>query len=71
MYVFTYLESAWVEGGAEGEEEGGKILSRLHTERGAWSWAQSHDPEIMTWAEFKSHGLNWLSHPGALGAFLK
>ena len=54
MYVFTYLESAWVEGGAEGEEEGGKILSRLHTERGAWRGAWSHDPKITTWAETKS-----------------
>ena len=28
-------------------------------------WAQSHDSEIMTWAEIKSWMLNWLSHLNA------
>ena len=54
--------------GAEGE----KVLSEHHTQRIAWHEAQSHDPEIMTWAETKNQTLNWLHHPGALESlFLK
>ena len=52
---------AWGEGGEEEE----RISSRLQAELGAWQGAQSHYPEIMTWAETKSQSLNVLSHPGA------
>ena len=39
-------------------------FSRLLTEGGAQcGGAQSHNPEIMTWAEIKSRLLNQLSHP--------
>ena len=51
-------------GGAEWERERERILSRLHSWNGVWCRAQSHNPEIMTWAEIKSRTLNWLSHPG-------
>ena len=53
-----------VERRAEGE---GKkiILSRFHIQCGAWLRVQSHNPEIMTWAETKGQMLNWLSHSGA------
>ena len=34
-----------------------------------WEWSPTRglisNPEIMTWAETRSHMLNWLSHPGA------
>ena len=39
--------------------------SRLLAGHGAWRGAQSHNPEIMTWAKIKSWVLSWLSHPGA------
>jgi len=43
--------------------------SRLPIEHGAWhqGWgcgAQSHNPEIMTWAKIKNQTLNQLSYPG-------
>ena len=47
-------------GGAEGQ----RILSKLHTQHIAWQGAQSHDPEIMTWAKIKSQSFNRLSQPG-------
>ena len=56
-------ERAWAEEGAE--EEGESIPSRLQTKLRAQCRAQSHDPEIMTWAKIKSWMFNWLSHPGA------
>ena len=65
--VFLY---AWAGGGAR---QRGR--SRLLAEQGAWSGAQSLDPEIMTWAEGRSlyrfnhwatGTLNQLSHSGAL-----
>ena len=41
-------------------------FSRLLTEGGAQcGGAQSHNPEIMTWAEIKSRLLNQLSHTQA------
>ena len=40
------------------------ILSRPHAQCGVHCRAQSHNHEIMTWAEIKSWRLNWLSHPG-------
>ena len=47
----------------EREREGGRVLSRLHTQHGAQCRTRPHDPEIMTWAEIKSQTLNWLNHP--------
>ena len=52
---------AW-DGGTE--EEGETVLSRLRIEHETGCGAQSHDPEIMTWAETKSQMLNQLCHPG-------
>ena len=44
---------------AEGTEgEGQRTSSRLRAEHGAPSGSPSHDPEIMTRAEIKSHTLN-------------
>ena len=54
---FYFREEAleWVGGGgAEGDGQGW-----LHAEHRAWGGAQSQDPEIMTWAEIKSHLTNW------------
>ena len=65
IFVCLFLlekERAQESSGREGTEgEGKRILSRLHTQ----CRAQSHNPEIMTWAEIKSLPLNWLNHPGA------
>ena len=47
------------------EGDGQRISRRLWAEPRAWLGAQSHNPEIMTWAETKSQTLNQLSHPGA------
>ena len=47
--------------GGEEEEEGKRILSRLHAQHKAQQRTWSHDPEIMTWAEIKSCMLNGLS----------
>ena len=44
----------------EGRE---RTLSRLHAQCRAWHRSQSHNPEIMIWAEIKSWKLNQLSHP--------
>ena len=47
--------------GGRGRERG-RVLSRLHVQGRVWWQAQSHDPEIMTWAKIKRRLLNWLSH---------
>ena len=44
----------------QGQRESG-LPAELRAPRGG----QSHDPEIMTWAEIKSQILNGPSHPGA------
>ena len=49
--------------GAEGEGE--RILKQTPCWAESPTWGSSQDPEIMTWAEIKSHKLNWLSYPGA------
>ena len=54
--------------GAEGERE--RISSRFRTDHRAQSWAQFHDPKIMTRAETKSWMLNRLSHPGTPSLFV-
>ena len=41
-------ESEWGRGRENGKE---RILSRLHTQHGAWFKAQSHDCEIMNWTD--------------------
>ena len=45
--------------------EWGTVPGRLHAQLGAQHGAQSHSPEVMTWAEIKSQMPNRLSHPGA------
>ena len=53
------------ERGTEGQREGDRIPSRLHTvsaEPDVGLKLTKH--EIMIWAETKSQNLNWLSHPG-------
>ena len=64
-YLFILRESKreWV--GEEPKAEGKRISRRLPAEHRAWNRAQSHDPEIMTWAEIKSWMLNWQSHPNS------
>ena len=61
-----YFMYFWERESKQGEEqqERERIPSRLPTECGAPLGAQSHDPEIMTWAKTKSWMLNWLSHSG-------
>ena len=54
--------------GAEGERE--RVLSRSYAQQGSQHGAGSHDPEIMTWAEIKSHILSQQSYPGAPITFL-
>ena len=53
-----------VGGGQGAEGKGERVPSRL-----CWAWsqckAQSHDPEITTWAETMSRSLNQLCHSGA------
>ena len=46
--------------GAEKE----RCRGMLHNQHKAWHGARSHDAEIMTWAEIKSHMLSKLCHPG-------
>ena len=54
IFYFTfYLER-------EGRE---RILSTLHAQCWAQCGAQSHNPEIMIWADIKNPTLNQLSHP--------
>ena len=53
-------------GGAKGKVE----KPTLHWVCGAWHEAQSHDPDIVTWANSKSQTLNWLTHPGTPWSFL-
>lgn len=52
-----------------GEKQRGKkrerIPSRLHTERGAQRGAQSHNSEIVTWAEAEGVRPSTAGHPGA------
>ena len=62
-YLFIYIfegERAW-------KKVRGKVGERdkptLHWVQ-SLTRAQSQNPEIMTWAEIKSHTFNWLSHPG-------
>ena len=43
----------------------GRERVRVCDECRAWLEAQTHEPEIMTWAKSKSWMLNRLSHPGA------
>lgn len=57
------------EGQREWERE--RVLSRLHTQHGAWRGAWSHDPGIVTWTQIKSQVFNKLSHPGAPVQFLR
>ena len=59
-------KGVWRGGGNRRE----RILSRLHAHHGARCRAQSHNPEIMTWAKVKSWTLNQLSHSGILGKSL-
>ena len=73
--MFTFFEregereraSGWA-GGTEGGGE--RILSILHAQNRASLGAQSHDHEIMTWAEIKSWLLDQLSHLGAYVHFI-
>ena len=50
-------------GGAEGEEQTDLDKPRVRQR------AQSHDPEIMTWAKVKSQTFNQLRHPSNPGKF--
>ena len=50
-------DRGWARGVGGGAEEE-RILSRLHAQHRAWLGAQSHDHEIMIWAEIKSQMLN-------------
>ena len=57
-FFFLFLETG------RGEAEAERIWSRLHAQCGAQCGILSHDPEIMTWAEVRSHQtLNWMGHP--------
>ena len=59
---FFFLKNYWFWlGGVRGR---GGNPKQTPTEQGARSWAWSHDPEIMTWAQIQSRRLNRLSHPG-------
>lgn len=50
----------------EGRE---RILSRLHTQRGAQGGVRSHNSEIVPCAETESQTLHRLNHPGAPSHF--
>ena len=65
---FIYFREKEREEGWEGQRkrEREKILSRPHAENEAVYRAQSHNPEIMTWAKTKSEMLNQLSQPRCL-----
>jgi len=54
---FIYLFERECKQGRSRERE----ISRLRTERRAQCGAQSHNPEIMTWAEIKSQMFNWVT----------
>ena len=57
-HLLSYLFIFWEEGRSRGRGRE-KILCGLHTPHGAQRGTQSHDPEIMTWAEIKSlHSTN-------------
>ena len=59
-YLFILeRESMSTEGKGRGKGRE-RLLSRLHAQHGAWLGAQSHNPEVMTWAETNSWALNWL-----------
>ena len=51
----------WVGEGAGGEGDWESQVDSESEHRAPWG-AESHDPEIMTWAKIKSQILNWLSH---------
>ena len=65
MYYLRERERDCTHKQGEGQKEKGRISSRLHTQGRARHRAQSHNLEIMTWAEIKSQTFNQLSHPGA------
>ena len=67
-FIFSLKNVFIYEGGGE-QGEGERIPTRLPQWVRSLTQAQSHDPEIMTWAETKSQML-WLSHPGAPRQFL-
>ena len=58
------------QGGVGIEGEGKRILSRFHAQHRAGPGAQSHDPEIKTWAKIKSQMFNSLSPTGAEICFI-
>ena len=63
--ILFILESAHVcTRAGEGQKERERISSRLHTQPGAWHWAQSDNCDIMTWVEIKGQMLNQWGHPG-------
>lgn len=62
--MLGWVERKKREAEGEGEKES---LSTFPAEHRARHGSQSHDPEVMTWAEIKSQSLNRLSHPGVPG----
>ena len=68
LYVYREITRECMQGWDGGAKRGReRILSRLHTQHGAWHRDQPHYPEIMTWSEIKSLTFNWLSHLGGPG----
>ena len=64
-YLFIW-EREHTQGGAEEERKGDRLWSRLCAEHGAGWGAQSHNPEVTTWAKIKGHTPNQLYHPGII-----
>ena len=73
--LWVFFERLWesahaqeqVEGRGRGRE---RILSSLQAQHRAQLWAQSHNPEIVTWVEIKSGTFNWLSHQAPMFMYL-